>query len=168
MTQVRRASHDDVDVLAEMCMAVQALHVALKPSLFQQPAAQQLAEFFDARLVDPDFAIFIAWNEFGPIGYVMLHVVHRPTHVLVAERQYVEIDQIHVEERYQRQGVGRRLTSEAVKLARSLKIDTIQLNVWAENHPAVTAFDAMGFIPQRHIMVLDDKAIFEQVRGGNA
>ena len=149
-------------------MAVQALHVALQPSLFRQPAAKQLAEFFGARLMDPDFAIFIAWGELGPIGYIMLHVVRRPTHVLVAERQFVEIDQIHVEDRYQRRGVGRRLTSEAVKLARSLKIETIQLNVWAENHPAVTAFEAMGFIPQRHIMVLDDKAIFEQVSGGNA
>jgi ribosomal protein S18 acetylase RimI-like enzyme len=165
--EVRHAKKEEVGLLADMCMAVQALHVEIHPSLFQQPTVEQLAEFFGARLADPDFVIFTAWEESIPIGYVMLHVIRKPAHVFIRERQFVEIDHIHVDERHRGQGVGRRLVVESVKLANSLMISNIQLSVWAENHPAVSAFKAMGFMPQRHVMVLENKEWFEQTGSGN-
>ena len=46
-------------------------------------------------------------------------------------------------------------------MARETGIETIQLNVWAQNANAVAAFESMGFVAQRHVMVLEDKENLE-------
>jgi len=158
---IRQATPDDADGLAELCKDVQALHVEMEPTLFREPTHEELAGFFRDRLADPDFTAFLAWDHEEPVGYVMLHVIRRPSHILIKAREDVEIDHIHVAETHRRQGIGRRLAAKALDLAHSCGIGTIQLSVWAQNARAVAAFGALGFKPQRHTMVLENKGMLE-------
>lgn len=160
--EIRTATQDDADRLAELCIGVQALHVEMQPALFREPTHEELAGFFRDRLGKHDFTIFLALDEGEPVGYVMLHVIRRPAHVLIRARESVEIDHIYVNETHRRQGISRQLAAKALEVARSYGTDVIQLSVWAQNDRAVAAFEALGFKPQRHIMILKNREMLEQ------
>jgi len=155
---IRQATDSDVRVLAELCMEVQALHVQLRPSLFLETNVNELADFFRDRLDDPDFTAYLAIGRDQPVGYVLLNAVRRPDHLLLRKREYVEIDQICVREGHRRQGIGEQLVFKAAEVARELGVEEVQLNVWADNGPAVAAFEAFGFKKQRHVMILASSA----------
>ena len=159
--EIRRATQDDAAQLAVLCGEIQSLHVEMQPMLFRQATTEELSGFFCERATDPDFMIFLALVEGQPVGYVMLHVIRRPAHVLINARECVEIDHIHVRQSHRRRGIGRALASQAIEVAHSSGIETIQLSVWAQNHTAVAAFESLGFEPQRHIMILKDKERLE-------
>ena len=154
--EIKRATRNDAYHLAVLCAEVQSLHVEMQPTLFRQPTCEQLARFFREHLADPDFVVFLALAEGHPVGYVMLHVIRTPAHVLVNPRECVEIDHLHVQLSHRRQGIGRALASRALEVARTSGVETIQLSVWAQNQHAVAAFESLGFEPLRHIMILKD------------
>lgn len=52
---------------------------------------------------------------------------------------------IGVEERFYRQGIGRRLMQEAIVFARLNDIEWMDLYVFSENHAAVELYRALGF-----------------------
>ena len=155
--EIRRAAQDDADYLAVLCAEVQSLHVEMQPTLFRQPTLDELARFFREHLVDPDFVVFLALAEGHPVGYVMLHVIRTPAHVLVNPRECVEIDHLHVQQSHRRRGIGRALASQALEVARASGVETIQLSVWARNQRAVAAFKSLGFEPLKHIMILKQR-----------
>jgi ribosomal protein S18 acetylase RimI-like enzyme len=161
--EIRQATQADANHLAELCMCVQALHVEIQPALFRKPRHADLVDFFRDRLSAPDFTSFLAMDGSEPVGYVVLHTIRRPAHVLIRAREIVEIDHIHVAETHQRRGIARRLAAKALEVAHSYGIQTIQLSVWAQNDQAVAAFEALGFKPQRHIMTLDNREKLEPV-----
>lgn len=152
--EIQRATDRDISALAALCAEVQSLHEQMHPATFRHPTEDELKRLFRERMEDPAFAVFIAWASDEPVGYVVLHVIQKPAHVLVKARSCVEIDHIHVRESHRRQGVGRDLAAQALVVAREAAIETIQLSVWAQNSNAVAAFEAMGFAAQRHTMVL--------------
>lgn len=157
--EIRQAAQDDADHLAKLCMGVQMLHVEMQPALFREPTHDELAGFFRERLADPAFTAFLAYDHGEPVGYVLLHVIRRPAHVLIRARECVEIDQIHVTEGRRGRGIGRRLAATALDVARANMIETIQLSVWAQNTRAIAAFEALGFRPQRHTMILEEREL---------
>jgi ribosomal protein S18 acetylase RimI-like enzyme len=156
-TMIRRATRRDAAHLAGLCMDVQSLHVAMQPSMFRVPSNEELVAFFRERLADPDFTVFLAVDDGSPVGYVMLHVIRRPAHVLVKARDCVEVDHIQVNESHRRQGIGRRLAAKAIEVARACGIEAIQLSTWAQNARAIATFTALGFKPQRIIMTLENR-----------
>ena len=162
--EIRQAIQDDTDTLAAMCREIQSLHAEMQPTLFRHPSAEELASFFRERLDDPNFTILLVEEAGEPVGYVMLHIIRRPAHVLINARSYVEIDHIHVRQAHRRHGVGGELAQQALGVARDSDSDTIQLSVWAENADAVAAFESLGRETQRHIMILKDRERLEQAQ----
>jgi len=160
--EIREATPDDADNLAMLCKDIQALHAGMYPALFCEPTHDELAVFFRARMTDPNFTAFLALDQGEPVGYVALNIVRRPPHILIRAREAVEIDHIHVNKTHRKQGIGRRLAAMALEVASSYGIATVQLSVWARNTLAVAAFSALGFEPQRHIMVLRNREMPEK------
>jgi ribosomal protein S18 acetylase RimI-like enzyme len=152
--EIRQATKNDVDDLAELCMGVQEVHIEMYPLLFRRPSHQELTAFFNDRLSGPDYTTYLAIADGKPIGYVFLHIIRMPANIFVNSREAIEIDHIHVLPSYRRQGIGRQLAAKANEVATSLRIDQVQLNVWAQNNRAIAAFKSFGFEPQRHVMFL--------------
>jgi ribosomal-protein-alanine N-acetyltransferase len=77
----------------------------------------------------------VAENEGEIQGYLMAWVVADQLHVL----------NIATDPRFLRQGVGRELLKEAVKLARPRGVVEITLEVRESNHPALAFYRKLGF-----------------------
>mgnify|MGYP001590758711 CR=1 FL=1 len=152
--KIREATPADAATLARLCMGVQAIHLAMEPSFFRKPTRTELVKFFRERLQEAGFVGFVALEDDAAVGYVLVHLVLRPAHVLVKRRLYAEIDQIHVDKRYRKKGVGRALIRHAIELAGKRGARSVELNVWLQNERAVAAFKALGFESLRQHMIL--------------
>jgi len=159
--KIRQATIDDTDILAGLCSEVQRIHIKLQPLIFRKPLHQELVEIFRERISDPDYTVFLAFDIDKPLGYIVLHILRKPGNVFAYARNIVEIDQIHIIERYWRQGICKKLFAKALEVARSFNIENIQLGVWAQNDRAIAAFNALGFKQQWQIMSLDNKEKLE-------
>ena len=61
------------------------------------------------------------------------------------------VDELVVDERCRRRGIGKALFQEAERRARKLGAQRIDLMVWSFNENAIKAYDTYGMTPQRHI-----------------
>ncbi len=159
--KIRKATIDDAAILAELCSEVQRLHTKMQPLIFREPSHKELLDVFRERISDPDYISFLAFGKEIPVGYIVLHILRKPENVFAYTRNILEIDHIHITERYRRQGICKKLFSKAPEVARSLGIENIQLGVWAQNDRAIAAFNALGFKQQFHIMTLEDRSKLE-------
>lgn len=156
--KIKQAAIDDADILAKLCSEIQKLHIKLQPLIFKEPSHQELADLFRERIADPDYIAFLAFDGEKPVGYIVLHILRKPENVFAYSRNILEIDHIHITEKYRRQGICKKLFAKAIETARSFNIENIQLGVWARNDRAISAFNALGFKQQFHIMALEDKS----------
>jgi len=159
--KIKQTTVDDANILAELCSEIHGLHIKLQPLIFKEPSHQELVDLFRERISDPDYIAFIAFDEVKPAGYIVLHILRKPENIFTYERNILEIDHIHINKKYWRQGICKKLFAKALEVARSFDIENIQLGVWAQNKRAVAAFNALGFKQQYHIMALEDTSKFE-------
>ena len=159
--EIKKATTDDANILAELCSEIQAIHTGLKPHIFRTPSHQELVDLFKERISDPDYTAFLAFDMDEPVGYTVLHLIRKPGNVLAYERKILEIDHIHIVEKCRRRGFCKKLFAKALEVARSLEIKDIQLGVWAQNGRAVAAFNALGFKQQWAIMSLENTGSLE-------
>lgn len=155
--KIKKATVDDAEVLAGLCSEIQALHIKMQPLIFRETSHQELVDFFRERISNPDYMAFWAFDADQPVGYIVLHILEKPGNIFVHARNILEIDHIHIVERYRRQGVCKKLFSKALDVAVSLRIENIQLGVWSRNDRAIAAFHALGFKQQYHVMAFEDK-----------
>jgi len=55
------------------------------------------------------------------------------------------IDSVLTNEEYRRQGYGTKLMAEAIKLAKKMKVDSVELNVNKNNVAAKKLYEKIGF-----------------------
>ena len=61
------------------------------------------------------------------------------------------IDELIVDEKYRRKGIGRALFYEVAKQAKRQGAKRIDLMVWSFNKEAIKAYKSYGMTPQRYI-----------------
>jgi ribosomal protein S18 acetylase RimI-like enzyme len=149
VTEIRRATPDDVDALTALRPWVHDKHARAHPDNFKatQPgAARREAE---AWLGQPNVHVLIATRDGEPVGYLRAEVYDRPERELMHARRILYLDQIAVKESARGEGHGKALIAAGVALARELGIDFVELDVYAFNAEARAFFLSQGFAPLR-------------------
>ena len=142
---VRTATGADAAAIARLNALVQELHHRELPQLFKAPDPEAFLPMVGAWLEKGERTGFIATVESGDdVGYVLLAVRQRPETSLTRPATVAELDQIAVDPRHRRQGVGSALVQEVVNHARDLGVDAVELTVHSFNEGAVAFFSAMG------------------------
>lgn len=143
---IRAADRSDLALLSRLCVAVQQIHVDAHPDIFKPPAEEDFAvPFFEMIMLKPNFRVFIAENEGGAAGYIVLQVVHHEEHTFTYPRDYLHIDQISVEPELQGKGVGKALMAHALQFAKEESLSQITLGSWMFNQKAHRFFESQGY-----------------------
>ena len=146
--KVRRATVNDVNVIASLCHYVQAVHIQGRPDIFKPFDDDALIEHMRLRLESPDTIGFIGEVNNQPVAYAMLAVIDKPASLYKHPQKFIEIDQISVHPDYQRRGYGEQLTQYAMDFAKSIGISHVTLGVWAFNQEAIRFYQRLGFTTQ--------------------
>lgn len=157
MVTIRRATHADLGLLAELNRDVQQLHAEAMPDVYTPvgDSAPIIDDFENRVLANPDGWVYIAEIEGVAVGYAYALRVQRPANPYAHARDYLMVDQVSVKPAYQGMGCGRALIEAIFDLARSEGLARLQLTVLAFNAGAVGFYTNLGFEMFSHQMAID-------------
>jgi len=124
---------------------VDALHHQALPHRIKPPEEVKRTEAsFLAMLGQPDTWLFGIDHEGELIGMIKIQLVHRPEGIAHRPSRMMIIDELAVDERWHRHGVGRLLMDHAIEWARSRDAQSIDLRVYEFNAGAIAFYESMG------------------------
>jgi GNAT superfamily N-acetyltransferase len=155
VVHVRPAVEADIDALAALNAAVQALHAEHRPDVFLPPDPPAAAAWFRGVLSAADVRVWVAERERAAVGYAVTHDHDRQANAFVRASRWLEVDQIGVHPAHQKRGVGHALFRHVVDDARSRLMQRIAIQSWAFNETAHAAFQRWGFEPRTSYFSLE-------------
>ena len=147
---IRKAASADIEQAADIFRQLHDFHVKEKPDSFR-PVPM---EFFRGRLewyVNEENAEVIVSDDGGINAFAAVKILDVSSEEKMP-RKLCYVDCFAVDERCQRQGVGRRLMEYIREFAKENDCNSVQLGVSAFNESAREFYRAMGFTPRTFIM----------------
>jgi ribosomal protein S18 acetylase RimI-like enzyme len=149
MVQIRRATVDDAELIAQLVKPVHDIHVAAQPDFFKPYAlSDELIADFRQRLLDPVNTFLIAEADGEAVGYVFAQVIERPDNLYSYASRYLLVDQISVNPEARSKRYGEALMQAVFDLAKLLELPRVMLGVWAFNQRAIAFYERLGFAPR--------------------
>lgn len=110
---------------------------------YRKDAPALYGKFLARQLRRRNAAVFVAEAGGRIVGHVMVESKKVPPVYVHSSEAYV--DEIMVEKRWRRRGIGKSLLAKAAAWARGKKLYSIALNVHARNAEATAAYEKSGF-----------------------
>ena len=76
-------------------------------------------------------------------------------HINLCDKKVMWIDEICIDEKYRRKGIGKLLIQEVKKEAKENNCNKIELNCWEFNESAMRFYESIGLKTQRRIMEME-------------
>lgn len=143
----------DAGLLARLNEAIQKHHVRLYPATFKTPARQEVEAFVAERLKDPAWRALIANVDGEAAGYALFYLRNYAENPFRRAYTGVHVDQVSVEPRFKRQGVGQALMAAVEAFAREQGASQLELTVWDRNEEARVFYRGLGFGTTIHFQV---------------
>lgn len=153
MIRLRSMRRGDYAGVERLLHQLQEIHIAGRPELYGPTENCLHEDFFRSMLSNGDMIAIVAQSERSIIGVCIASMLNYSGAVRV---KTACIDQLVVDERWRRQGIGRALLKEAEKRAASLGATRLDTIVWSFNGGAKAAYEKCGMTPQR---IIYEKAI---------
>jgi len=143
---IREAVIEDVPAIIEIWKELMDFHKELD-AIFSRSATghERFAEFLMSNSDKEDSCVLVAADGEHIVGYCQATISKYPP-VLVREK-YVEIFDIAVTEKYQRQGIGRMIIDSLRRWYADKDVDRIELKYLTSNKSAEEFWTKMGFKP---------------------
>lgn len=149
---IRPAEPRDAARLRELLEQICLLHVEGRPDIFQ-PAGKYTIDDIVSMMGNAEKPIFVADTGDDVAGYVFCQL-KRPHNPVMRDNLTIYIDDLCVDSKYRRLGIGRALFERVRQLADELDAYNIDLNVWAFNESAIAFYRSLGMKPSRMYMEL--------------
>lgn len=153
--RIRTATLRDYDELCALFDALDALHRAARPEMFQEFDGPARSREHVARLLaDRESTILVATAADGLAGLAVLLTRPASSFEGAVPRRVIELDNLVVRETCRGRRVGRRLLSAAVEWARQRRATHVEVAVHEFNNDATRFYSAFGFAPSVKRMML--------------
>ena len=148
---VRFAREGDEETIASLLVDIHTLHAKGRPDLFGKGHAKFDAEAVRRMFHSDDQPFFVADDGEGVVGYAICKKI-RNQNPVQGDYTTLYLDDLNVDERARRQGVGSALLDACRAYAKASGCYNLTLNVWAFNEGAIAFYQKNGFACQRMIM----------------
>ena len=155
--EIRKANFDDISRLLDLLSEVLEVHAKLRPDLFVSGTTKYSKEDLELMLKDENKVIYVAVINDYVTGYAMCEI-RMPSSNMYPNKIF-HLDDICVDEKYRRQGIGEALYQKVVELAKQYNCHQITLNAWPGNEAALKFYEKMGMKTRSIVMedILDNK-----------
>ena len=129
------------------------LHRENLPHIFWKPKVPLWDEKFMRGLIsDENIGLFVAETEDQVAGLVYAVVRESPPVPIFIPRRYAMVDNLIVKEKFRHAGIGRALMERIHEWAGEKGLDTVELNVWEFNKPAIDFYRKLGYETSSRMM----------------
>lgn len=142
---IKKSDYAEVD---RILLQLHRVHVEGRPELFLDKENAVIQDNFNNIVENDEIISIIAEVNHKVVGVCFVSMMGTSGMVRM---KTAYINEIAVDEKYRRQGIGRKLFKEAEKRAKRMGAVRIDLVVWSFNTLAIAAYEDYGMIPQRHI-----------------
>ena len=150
--RIRPVKETDCSAIEALLSQITQVHYAIRPDIFRLEYKKE-AECWEE---NDDAPMYVAVNEQdNVVGCLWCIIMHMRHNSLKIDRDWLCIDDICVDEKYRKQGIGRKLVEFSCKLAKDRGLSRIELNVYNDNLNAVDFYKKFGFKTQKRVMELN-------------
>ena len=135
----------DALLLAKLNHDVQKLHHEIEPEIFKAYSEENMKSLFEDIFSNNNAVAYVAKIENEPAGYILFSEVQKEETYFRNSYSIVYIDQICVESRFKRKGVGKALVNFAKKYAKDRGITRLEMDYWSKNKFSGEFFRSQGF-----------------------
>lgn len=154
--QIRNANTDDLDQLSDYIVWGQDLHIEANPDLFA-PVDKNAARSFLFKCLDSKTSyIRVAERQSTIVGFSFVEIYEQKGSFLSLPRRFAYIELIAADPNHRLSGIGSALLEDARKIAKSLGINRIELDVMAFNEGARQFYSRQGFLEFGYRMYSDE------------
>ena len=150
--EIRFAEKEDLAAVNRLRKQVNDIHVKGRPEIFKDGFRDELRDYIYEIFYDPQKKIVVCDNDGEICGFAVLNHVVRPENPFMYERNFLDIDELGVDEECRRHGIATEIIEFIGEFARSEGFDRIELNMWEFNSDALAFYEAAGFRTYRRYM----------------
>lgn len=149
---IRKAKQNDIPRILELLSQVNDVHAEGRPDFFIRGKRKYEEDDLKKILDDDDTPVFVYEEDDDIKGYAfcVMHDLSQCSNLHPDKSMY--IDDICVDEKYRRHGVGRKLYEFVIQYAKEEKCFNVTLNVWDRNPEAKAFYESMGMKVQKVCM----------------
>ena len=149
---IRRAKESDIPALGALLSQVLEVHRAGRPDIFKKGSRKYTDEELLSILADKDKPVFV-YEENGEVfGYAFCIVKDEPETNNLFYRRVLYLDDLCVDGKKRRLGIGKQLYEAVKEYAVSGSFDALTLNVWHLNGDALAFYRSLGLQPLKTTM----------------
>lgn len=148
---IRPAGEGDIPVVVALYRQLDQTLVDLQPEFFC--AAPREDEFVRHAVRAADAEYLLAEEDGAVIGFALVNYAGwTPEFSCVLPHRYACLADLVVDEAHRRQGVGSVLLGAAKRWARDRRLEYLELNVLAQNTPAISLYESHDFVEATRTM----------------
>ena len=145
-TSIRPATAGDYEAVARLHHHLDAMHADALPRLFRlPPEGAYTPDRYRGELADPDVGFFVAERGGQVVGMAHVSLGDTKPYPVIVPRRVATVNDLVVDERQRRSGIGRALVEQAASWATARGADELELSVYVFNAGAMAFYSAMGF-----------------------
>lgn len=153
MIKIRDATKEDVEQIISLLLQVSELHYINRPNVFKRKSQNDMKEYALDILKSEEQKMFVATDETLKIYGILIYKVKKVKyHANLKPSRVLWIEELCVDEKCRKKGIGKMLILEAENMAKELKCRRIELNCWEFNESAMKFYKEIGMKTQRRVM----------------
>ena len=150
---IRKAENKDTAKVLALLHQVLEVHADLRPDLFISGTTKYTDEELHTIFADEKTPVYVAVDENDTVlGYAFCVLEEPVPSNNLHPHRTLYIDDICVDEKYRRHGVGKKLYDFVIQYAKEEECFNVTLNVWDKNPDAKAFYESMGMKVQKVCM----------------
>ena len=140
---IRKAEIKDFNKVHRLIMQVHKLHVKERTDIYKDVDPMNFEEFKN-ELSNSNNIYLVAQLENKIVGICFSQIKEILNNRIMKDRKILNIGDICVDEKYQRNGIGKKLYNQIVQIAKEKNIHNVELMVWNFNKNAIKFYENLG------------------------
>ena len=140
---IRKAEIEDFYKVHRLIMQVHKLHVKERTDIYKDVDPMNFEEFKN-ELSNSNNIYLVAQLENKIVGICFSQIKEISNNRIMKNRKILNIGDICVDEKYQRNGIGKKLYNQIVQIAKEKNIHNVELMVWNFNKNAIKFYENLG------------------------
>ena len=140
---IRKAEIKDFNKIHRLIMQVHKLHVKERTDIYKDVDPMNFEEFKN-ELSNSKNIYLVAQLENKIVGICFSQIKEISNNRIMKDRKILNIGDICVDEKYQRNGIGKKLYNQIVQIAKEKNIHNVELMVWNFNKNAIKFYENLG------------------------
>lgn len=149
---IRFADFHDIPKLIDLLLQVGKVHSTIRPDIFRPQPCKYDAAALESLLQDKTRPVFVLEENGTVEGYCFTILEEIKNDPVLMDQKTLYIDDLCVDAASRGQHVGKQLYDHVCRYAKSIGCNTVTLNVWCGNDPAMAFYQKRNMKPRKIYM----------------